>query len=361
MVATLIGDNFTWWYFDCRGDEPREFVSMSTSTSPSEPAPVDSVQNVSVQESSTGPPNRLDAPETAQPLTFYWLYAIPLAIIHVLALLALVPQFFSWSGLVLGVLGHFTFGMMGITIGYHRLLTHQGFQCPKWFEYTLAILGICTLQDSPARWVAVHRQHHKHSDEQPDPHSPLVSFLWGHVGWLLYINRDHKDINSYERYARDLLRQPFYLRLERNAFWLGVYVAHALLFLLAGFVVGCWGAGTTTDGWLLGMSWLVWGVFVRTVFVLHGTWSVNSLSHTFGYQNYDTGDASRNNWLVALLSHGEGWHNNHHADQRSARHGHRWWDFDMSWWIIRGLEMTGLVWNVVRPKHETDTDTSPTS
>ena len=296
----------------------------------------------------------LEAPQTTQPTTIFWLYATPLIAVHLLVFLALIPWTFSWSGLVLAILGHLTFGMLGITVGYHRLLTHQGFCCPKWFEHTLAILGICTLQDSPARWVAIHRMHHKHSDEQPDPHSPLVNFFWGHVGWLLVVNRDHNKTGSFERYARDLLRQPFYLRLERNGLWLGIYFLHALLFVVAGFTVGFLTGGTLMAGLQLGVSWFVWGVVVRTVFVLNGTWAVNSIGHVWGYQNYDTGDSSRNNWFVSLIAHGEGWHNNHHADQRSARHGHRWWEYDMSWWVIVTLEKLGLVWDVVRPKQQMD-------
>ncbi|MCA9188010.1 MAG: fatty acid desaturase [Pirellulaceae bacterium] len=294
----------------------------------------------------------LATPETAQPLRIYWRYLIALSVIHLLALFALVPALFSWSGLILAILGHFTFGMLGITVGYHRLLTHQGFTCPKWFEHTLAILGICCLQDSPARWVAIHRIHHQYSDEQPDPHSPLVNFLWGHVGWLVFVNRDYRDVNQFERYVRDLLKDPFYLNLERNGIWLLVYVGHAVLFYVAGFLVGWLGQGSVAGGVWLGTSWLVWAVFVRTVFVLHGTWAVNSVGHIWGYQNYATGDNSKNNALVALLSHGEGWHNNHHADQRSARHGHRWWEFDMSWWVIRGLEAVGIARNVVEPKNQ---------
>jgi stearoyl-CoA desaturase (delta-9 desaturase) len=292
----------------------------------------------------------LDYPETTQPITISWEYAIALALVHVLALLAFIPWLFSWTGVVVAIAGHFLFGMMGITVGYHRLLTHQGFVCPKWFEHILAILGICTLQDSPARWVAIHRVHHKHSDEQRDPHSPLVSFLWGHMGWILVQNRDHRNVNCYERYVRDLLRDPFYLRLERHALWLGVYAMHALLFLVLGFLVGWALTGTLVGGLQLGLSILVWGVFVRTVFVLHGTWAVNSVTHIWGYRNYETSDNSRNNWFVALLAHGEGWHNNHHADQRAAAHGHRWWEFDMSWWVIRGLEKIGLARNIIRPR-----------
>lgn len=306
---------------------------------------------------------RLQPPEATQPLRVYWVYAIALVLVHALALLAFVPWLFSWAGVIAAILGHFTFGMLGITVGYHRLLTHQGFTCPKWFEHFLAILGICTLQDSPARWVAIHRIHHKHSDEQQDPHSPLVSFFWGHMGWLFVQSRDHGNVNCYERYVRDLLKDPFYLKLERNSFWLGVYGLHAMAFLLAGFVGGWAYSGSLLEGFRMGLSLLVWGVFVRTIAVLHGTWAVNSITHIWGYQNYkDTGDNSRNSFLVALISHGEGWHNNHHADQRAASHGHRWWEFDMSWWIIRGLEFVGIAKNVVRPRSwVTDSDAQATS
>jgi fatty-acid desaturase len=301
------------------------------------------------QEETSGKVPHVQPPKSATPLRVYWLYLIPLVVLHVLALLALVPWFFSWSGLVLAILGHFTFGMLGITIGYHRLLTHRGFNCPKWLEHTFAILGLCNLQDSPARWVAIHRMHHQHSDQQPDPHTPLVNLLWGHVGWVLHRNRDHDSVTSFERYVRDLLKDPFYLKLEKRGLWVKIFWLHAAGFALAGGLVGF-----LYGGWQssiqLAASWLVWGVFVRTVFVLHGTWSVNSLGHMFGYKNYKTRDDSRNNWLVALISHGEGWHNNHHAQPRAAHHGHRWFEFDMSWWVILCMEKIGLVTDVVRAK-----------
>jgi len=293
---------------------------------------------------------RLPAPEGAKPVRVRWVYSISIVVMHFLALLALVPWLFSWSGVVWVLLGHHLFGMLGITLGYHRLLTHRGFTCPRWFEHMLAVLGVCTLQDTPARWVATHRKHHQHSDEQPDPHSPLVTFLWGHVGWLLTRNREHDTIAFYEHYARDLLRDPFYMRLEKGFFWFTIYLAHAAMFVIAGFLLGWALTGTVMGGVQLGASWLVWGVFVRTVFVWHGTWAVNSITHTWGYKNYELDDNSRNNWLVALLAHGEGWHNNHHAEQRAAAHGHRWWEFDITWLIILGLEKIGFVKDVVRPK-----------
>ncbi len=296
-----------------------------------------------------GPASRVPYPDATQPPRLVWTYASVLLFIHVVAAMAFIPWLFTWSGLVLAVLGHFFFGMLGITIGYHRLLTHRGFTCPKWLEHTFATLGMCNLQDSPARWVAIHRLHHQHSDHQPDPHTPLASFLWAHVGWVIYRHRDLDTTSHYERYVRDLLRDPFYLRMERYQGWFFVFVAHAILITVAGAAYGYW-IGGSAEALRYAASWYVWAVAVRTVFVLHGTWAVNSLTHVAGYRNYDTRDNSRNHWLVAMMTHGEGWHNNHHAQPRSARHGHRWWELDMSWWVISLLEKVGLASDVVRPK-----------
>lgn len=288
-------------------------------------------------------------PEGVRPIRPLWPYLIGIPLIHLLALLAVLPWLFSWTGVALVFVGHHVFGMLGITLGYHRLLTHRGFTCSKRFEHLLAILGVCCLQDSPARWVAIHRKHHQHSDEEPDPHSPLVTFLWGHFGWLMLENRQHSNLDFYDHYSQDLLREPFYRRLERNSMFFWVYVAHAVLFFALGLAVGWTMSGDYWSGLQFALSVLVWGVFVRTVFVWHVTWSVNSLTHLWGYRNYATDDNSRNNWLVALLAHGEGWHNNHHAQQRAAAHGHHWWEFDLTWLTIRVLERMGLIHDVVRP------------
>ena len=291
----------------------------------------------------------LPRPESVHGERLFTSNVIVLVVFHALLPAALIPDLFSWTGVALVFLGNYVFGSLGVNLGYHRLLTHRGFRCPKWLEYTLAVLGICSLQDSPARWVAIHRMHHQHSDDQPDPHSPLVSFLWGHFGWLLLKNRTLRKRETMARYARDLLQDPFYAWLERHRAWFWVYLAHVVVIFGAGGLAGWVMTGTAPGAGRFGLSVLVWGVVVRTVYVWHITWAVNSVSHRWGYQSYETGDNSKNNWVVALLTNGEGWHNNHHACQRSARHGHRWWELDVTYGTIALLRAVGLVTEVVPP------------
>jgi fatty-acid desaturase len=257
------------------------------------------------------------------------------------------PYLFSWTAVLIFVLGIHVFGQ-GITIGYHRLLTHRSFQTPKWFEHFLAILGICCMQDTPARWVCVHRMHHVHSDEIPDPHSPRVNFLWSHMGWLMFINRDTYSIASLQKFAKDLLRDPFYMKLETNPFRQFAYIlAQIPILFLLGFALSFAFGGDLTASIQLGASVVVWGFLLRVIAVWHITWSVNSLSHMFGYQTYQTNEDSRNNWLVALLTVGEGWHNNHHEDPSAASVQHRWWEIDLSYYEIKLFEKLQLASAVI--------------
>lgn len=277
-----------------------------------------------------------------------WPYAIGLVIFHLTLLLAFVPWLFSWTGLVLIPLGNYVFCSLGIGAGYHRLLTHRSFRCSKWLERTLAILGVCSLQESPARWVMVHRMHHQHSDQQPDPHSPLVNFFWSHVGWLLVENRQLSRIETYERYARDIMQDPFYFRLERGQFWVWVYVIHAVLLTLIGFAAGWLWTDDVMGGVQFGLSILLYGVIYRTIYTWHITWAVNSASHMWGYRNFDTDENSRNFWFTGITTNGEGWHNNHHADPRSAVHGfYHWWELDVTYLSIRLLGWLGLATDIV--------------
>jgi fatty-acid desaturase len=302
---------------------------------------------------------RLPLPAAVDRRQIVWPYAITVGLYHLIASLALLPGLFSWTGVVLAVLGLYVFGSLGINLCYHRLLTHRGLVCPKWLEHGFAVLGVCCMQDTPARWVAVHRRHHEHADRQDDPHSPLVAFFWGHIGWMLVENRDLVRLGIYDRYAKDILRDPFYRRMERTLLYPAILLGSWAVFFLGGFAAGLLSGDSPPQAAQFGASLLIWGVFVRTVVVWHITWSVNSAAHLWGYQTYETGEQSRNNWFVALISNGEGWHNNHHADPRSARHGHCRWEIDVVFATIRALEAVGLAWNVCRPAGRTNSSTRP--
>jgi fatty-acid desaturase len=278
-----------------------------------------------------------------------WPYIIGIGLFHLLIPLAFLSYVFSWWGVVWLPVGNYIFCSMGIGAGYHRLLTHRGFKCPLWLEHGLAILGVCNLQDSPARWVVVHRMHHQHSDHQPDPHTPQVSGFWGHVGWLFIENRETTSAETYHKYAGDILSDRFYMRLERNNKYVWVYVIQAVLFYVLGLAVGYLWTRTPSGSLQFGVQWLLWGVVYRTLYTWHVTWGVNSAAHMWGYRNYETRENSCNNWLIALGTNGEGWHNNHHADPRSAAHGHRWWELDVTYLTICLWERLGLVWDVARP------------
>lgn len=309
-------------------------------------------QGATAKPSNTTPKRkRLPLPPTVNLRKVLWIYPVLIGGVHLLSLLVFVPYFFSWTAMAVGILGIHVFGQ-GITIGYHRLLTHRSFRTPKWVEHVFTVLALCSLEDTPAKWVSWHRKHHVHSDEIEDPHSPLVHFLWGHFAWLMFHNKGTHDTTAYHKYARDILEDSFYMSLEKHR-WIQVmiYIGHAAAFMLAGFCVGWFNTGATESAIQMALGFLVWGVFARTVAVWHITWSVNSLTHMFGYRNYETGEESRNNWLVALFTVGEGWHNNHHYDQASACNQHKWWEFDLSYYEIRLLEMLGLASRVIRPKH----------
>ncbi|MSQ91092.1 MAG: acyl-CoA desaturase [Phycisphaerales bacterium] len=294
----------------------------------------------------------LKRPSATIPTEVFLRYLLPVILVHLLGLLAVLPFFFSWTGVIVCVLGIHLFGQ-AITMGYHRLLAHRSFTAPRWFEWTLTGLALCCLQDTPARWVATHRKHHVHSDEDEDPHTPRVAFLWSHLGWLMLRNHDLTHVSNYSRFARDILEDPFYFWLERHPVApLVIYFGQCALF----FGIPCGIAallGTPiAEAVLLGASVVVWGVFARTVLVWHITWSVNSLTHMFGYSSHDTGEHSRNNWFVALVAAGEGWHNNHHHDPSACTVQHRWWEFDLTYWEVRALQAIGVVQSITPLRSE---------
>jgi stearoyl-CoA desaturase (Delta-9 desaturase) len=246
------------------------------------------------------------------------------------------------------LVGLYTLCGFGITVGFHRLFSHKSFQSGKAVRATFAILGCMAIQGPLTQWVTDHRRHHAFSDKDGDPHSPhgkreglfggLRGLVHAHMGWLFTT----KGMERGRLYGKDLYAEPLIRRIDR------MYMVWVALSLGIPFAVGYAVDGTLRGG-LIG---LVWGGLVRIFLFQHMTWSVNSICHTFGKRPYDTADESRNNWLIALPTFGEGWHNNHHAFPGSAIHGLERRQIDMSWWVIRGLEKAGLVWNVKVPAPE---------
>ncbi len=239
--------------------------------------------------------------------------------------------FFTWSGLILALALWWVCGGLGICLCFHRLLTHRSFRTPKIVEYFLTVLGTTNWQGSPITWVGTHRLHHKHSDEDEDPHTPRHGFNWAHMLWCF--TKDPPDCHP-RKAAMDLIRDPIMRWIDRLHFLPQLLLA-AVLFVAGHFIADA------------GLSWVLWGCCVRTVWVFHVTWFVNSASHTWGYQNFETGDDSKNTWWVALLGFGEGWHNNHHAVQRSAAHGMKWWEIDTTYWVIKVMSWIGLATDIV--------------
>ncbi len=234
----------------------------------------------------------------------------------------------------------------GTTIGFHRYFTHRGFQARTPVKAALAILGCMTMQGPLTQWVTDHRKHHALSDQEGDPHSPhaghgdgalaaLEGFVHAHVGWLFTL----KGMERGREYGRDLYDDRL-VRVIDRLYLLWVVLTLGLPFLV-GYLVG--------GSWERGVEAMVWGGLLRIFLYQHATFSVNSICHLFGRRAYRSRDESRNNWLVALLVFGEGWHNNHHAFPSSARHGLDRFQLDVSWWVIRGMEKLGLVWDVKRP------------
>jgi stearoyl-CoA desaturase (delta-9 desaturase) len=264
-----------------------------------------------------------------------WPIAFWIAVLHLGALAA--PFAFTWQGLgLMFVLGWLT-GGIGICLGFHRLLTHRSFTTYRPLRWLIAWLGGLAGQGSAIHWVANHRKHHALSDEVGDPHSPVDGPWWSHMFWFMPL-MSREDYAQYNlRWAPDLARDPVLRFLDRT-FLLWHILLGALLFA----------AGDAWGGSRMAWSFLLWGMFVRLVYVLHSTWLVNSATHMWGYRNYETTDNSRNLWWVALLTYGEGWHNNHHALPRVASHGHRWWEFDVTYLTIRLMESLGLAWDVAR-------------
>jgi fatty-acid desaturase len=260
-----------------------------------------------------------------------WATAIWMAGMHAGAIAAL--WHFSWQALVVFLVLHFVCACLGITLGYHRLLTHGSFVVHPALRYFFSMCGMLTAEGSPIFWVATHRKHHAHSDQEGDPHTPNDGFWWSHMLWFQPKETEAEKQELFARWAPDLYKDPVHRFFDRTFFLFSLALGGVL------YVIGERFFG-------LGLSFLLWGLCARIVVCYHCTWFVNSATHVWGYRNYQTGDRSTNLWWVALLTYGEGWHNNHHAHQRLARHGHRWWEIDITYMVIWTLEKLGLAKSV---------------
>lgn len=250
-----------------------------------------------------------------------WLTTIVMGLFHVGAVAALFM--FSWKSVAVAAALYWMAICFGIGMGYHRLLTHRSYKVPKFIEYFLTVCATLALEGGPIFWVATHRIHHQKSDRDGDPHTPNDGGFWAHMGWIIFGEANHNNTEAMSRYAPDLAKDRFHV-------WINNY--HYVPMVVVGLALLAFG------GW--GM--LMWGIFARVVVGLHATWLVNSATHMWGKRRFPTRDDSRNNWWVALLTFGEGWHNNHHAHPTSARHGLAWYELDVTWIHIRLLQKLGL-------------------
>lgn len=268
-------------------------------------------------------------PEALTWRTIDWPVLLWITAMHAGCLAA--PFFVSWPAVGVMVVLHFVTGGVGICLGYHRFLAHRGMRLARPVQFLVYLIGCVSAEGTPLTWAAVHRMHHARSDKPGDPHSPKDGKWWSHILWLFVRRGPKLQAALYRKYVPDLLDDPLLRFFERSFIFWSILLGAALYYF---------------GGWPM----LIWGLCVRMTSVYHSTWFVNSATHLWGYRNYETQDQSRNLWWVAFLTCGEGWHNNHHAFPRVARHGHRWFELDPVWWTIRALKAVGLAWDVQEQK-----------
>lgn len=250
-----------------------------------------------------------------------WHTAIFMALFHVGAIAALFM--FNWRAVVVSIVLWWITASLGVGMGFHRLLTHRGYKTPKLVEYFLTACGSLAMEGGHILWVVTHRIHHAHTDSPGDPHTPRDGGWWSHIGWMLTGPAQQYKPEVIAHYAPDLVKDKFHVVLNRF-YWVPLILLAVVLLVLGGW------------------SYVMWGIFFRVTFNLHATWLVNSATHMWGKRRFATRDDSRNNWWVALLTFGEGWHNNHHANPTSARHGLAWYEIDLNWWGIRVMQFLRL-------------------
>ena len=289
----------------------------------------------------------MKTPETESPMPFLgvnWPSVLWISAMHIGAGLAFF--FTSEANIKANIIAwlvlYFITGCVGITMTYHRLLAHRTFSVPKWFERVLATCGALAMEGGPIKWSGHHRMHHSHPDTEMDPHNSRRGFFYCHMGWLMKYRPEFDSPNNLRKFARDIHSDPYYRWLDTT---MGQFLPQLTLAAIL-FAIG-------------GIGMVLWGVCLRMVWVYHATWCVNSATHFFGYRNYQIDDLSRNTWWVALLTFGEGWHNNHHAHQHVAEAGHKWWELDVTMMVIRFLKSVGLVTRIKSIKDIKITSDSP--
>jgi stearoyl-CoA desaturase (delta-9 desaturase) len=253
-----------------------------------------------------------------------WNTSIFMVIFHLGAIASLfMLTSVSWKIIPVTVILWWISGSLGIGMGFHRLLTHRGYKTPKAVEYFLTFCGLLALEGGAINWVVTHRIHHANTDDAGDPHTPRDGRWWAHMGWILRGTAQQHDDSVLQRYAPDLMKDPVHMFLNKF-YWVPLTISGIILFALGGW------------------QFLFIGVFLRVTIGLHFTWLVNSATHLWGTRRFLTTDDSTNSWWVALLTFGEGWHNNHHAHPRAAKHGLTWYEIDVNWYGIRALQLLGL-------------------
>ncbi len=264
-----------------------------------------------------------------------WKRCVPFIVLH-LGCFAVLWVGVSWVAVVAAVL-LYAVRMFAITAFYHRYLSHRSYRTSRVVQFLFAVLGNSSCQRGPLWWASVHRHHHQHSDEEVDAHSPVVhGFWWSHIGWITSTKNFPTD---YSR-VRDLQKFPELVFLNRHDQL--VPIVYGALLWLTGWLLERYAPSLGTNG----AQMFVWGFFISTVVLLHATFCINSLAHVFGSKRFKTPDDSRNNFLLALLTLGEGWHNNHHRYASAARQGFFWWEIDVSYYLLKVLSWTGLVWDL---------------
>ena len=279
-----------------------------------------------------------------EPMKFQAKEVIMVMVIMHLDCLGVFLVGFSWPALWVAIVMYVIRGM-GVTTGYHRLLAHRSYKTNRFIQFVVATAGGLAMQGGPLWWVAHHRAHHRDTDKEGDIHSPVTKGMWqSHMGWMMSNEAFHEQGSN----SRDLFKYPELKFLQRHYVW--ILVLQMLGLYALGSLLSLWYPDTSING----LQCLVWGFFVSTVFLWHVTFSVNSICHRWGSQDYDSNDASTNNWVIGILGFGEGWHNNHHFYPSSARHGLKWWQVDVTWILIRGLCLVGLASDPKIPKEFRD-------